>query len=106
MELAGNGWQVTVAEGQVIRLDDLPLAAWERIVSLTEIPWVDAYYKPLSDLSLARQLVIECCKVGGIDSGALLEAATGPIILGMFEAAGDDLPVEVADGIPLEGAAS
>jgi len=103
MDLAGNGWQVTVAEGQVIRLDDLPLAAWERIVSLTEIPWVDAYYKPLSDLSLARQLVIECCKIGGIDSGALLHSATVPTILAMFEPAGDDLPVEVADGIPLGG---
>lgn len=105
MELAANGWEVTVA-GKVVRLDDLPLAAWERITEATGEQWVEAYYKPLADLSVARMLVAECCKTVNENPEPILDALTVPGLLGMFNSAADDLPVEVADGVPLEGVAS
>ena len=105
MDLAANGWEVTVA-GKVVRLDDLPLAAWERITETTEAQWVDAYYKPLSDLSVARLLVAECCKTINEDPAPILDKLTVPGLLGMFNQAEDDLPVEITDGVPLEGADS
>lgn len=106
MDLAGNGWEVTVAEGKVVRLDDLPLAAWERITEATGQEWVEAYYKPLSDLTVARLLVGECCKTLNMDPNTILDTITVPGLLAMFNQATDDLPVEVTDGVPLEGAGS
>lgn len=102
MELAANGWEVTVA-GKVVRLDDLPLAAWERITEATEVQWVDAYYKPLADLSVARLLVAECCKTINIDPATILDTITVSALLAMFNQAKDDLPVEVTDGVPPQG---
>tara|TARA_R110000868_G_scaffold78514_4_gene224009 strand:+ start:379 stop:717 length:339 start_codon:yes stop_codon:yes gene_type:complete len=102
MDLAANGWEVTVA-GKVVRLDDLPLAAWERITEVTEVQWVDAYYKPLADLSVARMLVAECCKTINEDPTPILETITVPKILAMFNQAEDDLPIEVTDGVPQPG---
>lgn len=106
MDLAGNGWEVTVAEGKVVRLDDLPLAAWEHITTETEVQWVDCYYKPLADLSVARLLLSECCKAAGVDPNTILGTLTVPQLMGRFNQASDDLPVEVTDGVPLEGAGS
>lgn len=102
MELAASGWEVTVA-GKVVRLDDLPLAAWERITDATEVQWVDAYYKPLSDLSVARLLVAECCKTINTDPATILDTITMPALLALFNQADDDLPVEVSDGVPPQG---
>lgn len=102
MELAANGWEVTVA-GKVVRLDDLPLAAWERITEATEVQWVDAYYKPLADLSVARLLVAECCKTINTDPATILDTITVSALLGLFNQAEDDLPVEVTDGVPPQG---
>jgi hypothetical protein len=105
MEFAANGWEVTVA-GKVVRLDDLPLAAWERITEATGEQWVEAYYKPLADLSVARMLVAECCKTINEHPDPILEALTVPALLGMFNQADDDLPIEVTDGVPQPGADS
>jgi hypothetical protein len=105
MDLAANGWEVTVA-GRVVRLDDLPLAAWERITEATGEQWVEAYYKPLADLSVARMLVAECCKTINENPDPILEALTVSGLLGMFNQADDNLPIEVTDGVPLEGADS
>jgi hypothetical protein len=102
VELMQNGWQVTV-QGPVVRLDDLPLAAWERVTETTGQQWVDCYYKPLADLTTARLLLAEACQHAGIDAAKVLDNVTVPALLAMFEQADDDLPVEVADGIPQEG---
>lgn len=100
-----NGWQVTV-EGQVIRLDDLPLAAWERVVQATNEPWVEVYYKPLAELATARLVLAEACQHAGIDPTPILEGVTIPDLLAMFEQAPDDMPLEVTDGIPRTGGGS
>lgn len=105
MDLAANGWEVTVA-GKVVRLDDLPLAAWERITEATGVQWVETYYKPLADLTVARMLVAECAKTINEDPNTILEGLTVPKILAMFNQAEDDLPVEVTDGVPQQGADS
>jgi hypothetical protein len=105
MDLAANGWEVTVA-GKIVRLDDLPLAAWERITEATGEQWVEAYYKPLADLSVARMLVAECCKTINENPDPILETLTVSGLLGMFNQADDNLPIEVTDGVPLEGADS
>ena len=102
MDLAANGWEVTVA-GKVVRLDDLPLAAWQRITEVTGEQWVEAYYKPLVDLSVARMLVAECCKTINENPDPILEALTVPGLVAMFNQATDDLPVEVSDGVPQQG---
>lgn len=102
MELMQNGWQVTVA-GQVVRLDDLPLAAWERVTEATGQPWIECYYKPLADLATARLLLAEACQHAGVDAASILDNVTVPGLLALFEQADDDLPVEVTDGIPQQG---
>jgi hypothetical protein len=99
MELAASGWEVTVA-GKVVRLDDLPLAAWERITDATGAQWVEAYYKPIADLGVARMLVAECCKTINEDPNLILDSLTLPALTAMFNVASDDLPVEVTDGVP------
>jgi len=99
MDLAASGWEVAV-DGKVVRLDDLPIEAWERITEATGVQWVEAYYKPLADLSVARMLVAECCKTITKDPAEILDGLTLPKILGLFSQAEDDLPVEITDGVP------
>lgn len=98
-----NGWKVTVAEGQVVRLDDLPLAAWERIVTASGEPWIEVYYKPLADLGTARLVFAEACAHVGVNPATTLDTVTVPALLALFEPAEDDLPVEVTDGTPQPG---
>lgn len=105
MEFVASGWQVTVA-GQVVRLDDLPLAAWQRITETSGQPWIECYYKPLADLSVARLLFAEAAAHVGTDPAPILDSITLPALLALFEASTDDLPVEVTDGNPPQGADS
>lgn len=102
MELAGNGWQVTV-EGKVVRLDDLPLAAWERVTEASGKEWPDCYYKPLADLQITRLLFGEACATIGVDPAPILDTITVPKLVAMFDVLTDDLPTEVTDGTPREG---
>lgn len=102
MEFVASGWQVTVA-GQVVRLDDLPLAAWERITETSGEPWIECYYKPLADLSVAKLVYAEAAASVGANPADVLDNVTIPALLALFETASDDLPVEVTDGNPQQG---
>lgn len=102
MDFTSPGYQVTI-NGQVVRLQDLPVDTWERIASMTGKTWLDCYYQPLADLSVCKLVFSEAAASIGVNPADVLDKATVPTLMAMFDTASDDLPTEVTDGFPQQG---
>ena len=86
--------------GQVVRLDDLPLEDIQGIATEAgRESWFDLYLQPARNGKATVALYRHCCKVAGAEP---VEPVTPKVILNAFEPAEDDaLPTLWEDGSPL-----
>jgi hypothetical protein len=84
--------------GQVVRLDDLPVEDIQNIATECGMEsWFDLYLQPARYGRATVALYRHCCKV--VDAEPV-EPVTPKVILSAFEAADDNLPTLWEDGNP------
>jgi hypothetical protein len=94
--MPGASWVCTTPGGKV-RVDHLPLEAFERIFDATEVHWFDLTRNPLRYERAGRLLYGECCT----HTGSTPEVLTLARFVEVFDAVtDDDLPDTFTDGVP------
>lgn len=98
--MAGLPFVCKAPNGQVVRLDDLPLEDLQGIATEAGMEsWFDMTIQPARNGRAAAALYRHCCKVAGAEP---VEPVTAKVVLDAFELATEDdtLPTLWQDGIP------
>ena len=92
-----KSWVCTTPSGRQVRVEHLPLEAYERIFDATGIHWFEVSGAPLRHEKAGRLLYGECCLSVGDEPAPLTLRGFVDAFDALPE---DDLPDTFTDGVP------